>query len=44
MAFKMKAHFHRYDFVFVDQSGLGKHTPNTFAALAASFTEYKNQP
>ena len=32
----------RYDFVFVDQPGFEKHTPNTFAALAASFTEYKN--
>ncbi len=34
----------RYDFVFVDQTGFEKHTPGTFAALAASFTEYKNQP
>jgi len=41
MAFKMKVHFRRYEFVFVDQAGFGKHTPNTFAALAASFTEYK---
>lgn len=31
----------RYDFVFVDQIGFGKHEPKTFAALAASFTEYK---
>lgn len=31
----------RYDFVFVDQAGFEKHTPETFAALAASFTEYK---
>jgi type III restriction enzyme len=34
----------RYDFVFVDQPGFEKHTPNTFAALAASFTEYKSKP
>ncbi|MEK7763991.1 MAG: type III restriction endonuclease subunit R, partial [Nitrospirota bacterium] len=34
----------RYDFVFVDQPGFEKHTPNTFAALASSFTEYKHQP
>jgi len=31
----------RYDFVFVDQNGFEKHAPKTFAALAASFTEYK---
>ena len=31
----------RYDFVFVDQAGFEKHTPGTFAALVASFTEYK---
>ena len=31
----------RYDFVFVDQTGFEKHAPKTFAALAASFTEYK---
>jgi type III restriction enzyme len=31
----------RYDFVLVDQAGFEKHTPNTFAALAVSFTEYK---
>jgi type III restriction enzyme len=31
----------RYDFVFVDQSGFEKHSPKDFAALAASFTEYK---
>jgi type III restriction enzyme len=31
----------RYDFVFVDQSGFEKHTPETFAVLAVSFTEYK---
>jgi type III restriction enzyme len=30
-----------YDFVFVDQIGFEKHAPKTFAALAASFTEYK---
>ena len=32
----------RYDYVFVDQTGFEKHTPGTFAALAASFTEYKS--
>ena len=32
----------RYDFVFVDQTGFEKHAPKTFAALATSFTEYKN--
>ena len=31
----------RYDFVFVDQSGFEKHAPKNFAALVASFTEYK---
>lgn len=31
-----------YDFVFVDQNGFGKHAPKTFAALTASFTEYKS--
>jgi type III restriction enzyme len=31
----------RYDFVFVDQTGFEKYQPNNFAALAASFTEYK---
>ena len=31
-----------YDFVFVDQEGFEKHEPATFAALAASFTEYKS--
>jgi type III restriction enzyme len=31
----------RYDFVFIDQNGFEKHAPRTFAALAASFTEYK---
>jgi type III restriction enzyme len=31
----------RYDFIFVDQLGFVKHQPGTFAALAASFTEYK---
>ena len=34
----------RYDFVFVDQTGFEKHAPKNFAALAASFTEYKSQP
>ncbi|MFZ4642877.1 MAG: DEAD/DEAH box helicase [Phycisphaerales bacterium] len=32
----------RYDFVFVDQAGFEKHAPKNFAALAASFTEYKS--
>jgi type III restriction enzyme len=32
----------RYDFVFVDEAGFEKHQPKTFAALAASFTEYKS--
>jgi type III restriction enzyme len=31
----------RYDFVFVDQSGFEKHLPKDFAALVASFREYK---
>ena len=31
----------RYEYVFVDQAGFEKHTPGTFAALTASFTEYK---
>ena len=31
----------RYDFVFVDQTGFEKHAPKNFAALAASFSEYK---
>ena len=31
----------RYDFVFVDQNGFGKHAPKHFAALAASFVEYR---
>ncbi len=31
----------RYDFVYVDQPGFEQHRPTTFAALAASFTEYK---
>lgn len=30
-----------YDFVFVDEIGFNKHAPKTFAALAASFTDYK---
>lgn len=32
----------RYDFVYVDQPGFEEHRPTTFAALAASFTEYKS--
>jgi type III restriction enzyme len=36
------ATLHRsYDFVYVDQPGFEEHRPKTFAALAASFTEYK---
>ncbi len=31
----------RYAFVFVDQNGFEKHAPKTFAALAASFTDYQ---
>jgi type III restriction enzyme len=34
----------RYDFVYVDQPSFEQHRPATFAALAASFTEYKAQP
>ena len=30
-----------YDFVFVDRTGFEKHQPNNFAALAASFSNYK---
>lgn len=30
-----------YDFVFVDQASFEKHAPKDFAALAASFREYK---
>lgn len=30
-----------YDFVFVDQNGFEAHAPKTFAALTASFTEYR---
>ncbi len=30
-----------YDYVFVDQIGFTKHAPKTFAALVASFTEYR---
>ena len=32
----------RYDFVYVDQQSFEKHAPKDFAALAASFTEYKS--
>ncbi len=32
----------RYDFVYVDQEGFGKHAPKTFGALAGSFREYKD--
>jgi type III restriction enzyme len=31
----------RYDFVFVDQDGFDRDKPRTFAALTASFTEYR---
>jgi len=31
----------RYDFVFVDEASWKKHQPQTFASLAAGFTEYK---
>jgi hypothetical protein len=31
----------RYDFIFIDQMGFEKHAPKNFAALAASFTEYR---
>ncbi len=34
----------RYDFVFVDQPSFEKHVPQTFAAVAASFTEHKGCP
>jgi type III restriction enzyme len=34
----------QYDFVFVDQNGFERHAPKTFASLATSFTEYKQQP
>ncbi len=30
-----------YRFVYVDEKGFDQHTPQTFAALAASFTEYQ---
>jgi type III restriction enzyme len=30
-----------YDFVYVDQPGFEQHRPTTFAALVASFTDYK---
>ena len=33
----------RYDFVYVDQSGFEKHAPKDFAALVASFREYKEE-
>ncbi len=32
----------RYDFVYVDQVGFEEHRPMTFAALAASFTDFKS--
>ncbi len=31
-----------YDFVFVDEASWKKHPPQTFASLAAGFTEYKS--
>jgi type III restriction enzyme len=33
----------RYDFVYVDQTGFEKHAPKDFAALVASFREYKEE-
>lgn len=33
-----------FRFVYVDQAGFEKHTPATFAALAASFTDFQNEP
>lgn len=30
--------------LYVDQAGFERHPPQTFAALAASFTEYKGEP
>jgi type III restriction enzyme len=30
-----------YRFIYVDQKGFEQHPPKTFAALAASFTEYQ---
>ena len=32
-----------YHFVYVDQTGFEKHRPKSFAALAASFTEYQDE-
>lgn len=32
----------RYDFVFVDELGFGRHAPKTFAQLATAYTEYKS--
>ena len=32
----------RYDFVFVDEAGFKKYTPNSFAALVTAFQEYKS--
>lgn len=32
-----------YRFIYVDQKGFEKHPPGTFAALAASFTEYQRE-
>lgn len=31
----------KYDFVFVDELGFGKHAPKTFAQLATTFTDFK---
>ena len=33
----------QYDFVFVDQIGFNKHAPKTFAALAASYLDYRTE-
>ncbi|MBL9149857.1 MAG: DEAD/DEAH box helicase family protein [Phycisphaerae bacterium] len=32
----------RYRFIYVDQAGFERHTPSTFASLAASFIEYQS--
>jgi type III restriction enzyme len=40
-ATKAEENGQKYDFVFCDQIGFEKHQPKSFAALAASFREYK---
>ncbi len=32
-----------YDFVFVDETGFETHSPKTFSALTASFTDYRDE-